>query len=272
MILKNLILLGAGLAGAFVLFLVGIGLWRLGIKKGLKLRFGKEGLSLPLRFPLTAGEHWSKNSRSISGGIMKPKALELADEEGRHPTWEMALLYPDQGGWTEADYLRLDIGRHVDYSSGYLEFQPMPDEKHQAILFFLVQALKTYAGREGGKATMAPFPMRLWEEKYREPDALFMKRENLDRCGPRSWGPADLVIEVVSESNRNQDLSTKREEYAQAGIPEYWLVHPERGVITVLTLKDGAYVVHGEFQRGQKAVSKGLAGFEVDVSSALDAR
>ncbi len=100
---------------------------------------------------------------------MTPQALELASEEGRHPTWEMALLYPDQGGWREEDYLRLDIGRRVDFSKGNVEFQPMPDEKHQAILFFLVQALKTFASRKGGKATMAPFPFRLWEENTESP-------------------------------------------------------------------------------------------------------
>ena len=111
-----------------------------------------------------------------------PRALELASEEGRRPTWEIALLYPDQGSWTEDDYLHLDIGRHVDYSGGHVEFQAMPDEQHQAIVFFLVQALKAFASRHGGRATMAPFPMRLWDEKYREPDVLFMKEANLDRC------------------------------------------------------------------------------------------
>jgi Uma2 family endonuclease len=79
------------------------------------------------------------------------------------------------------------------------------------------------------------------------------------------------VIEVVSESTRHQDLATKREEYAQAGIREYWLVDPEREMIIVLALEGNSYVVHGEFLRGQKAVSRVLAGFEVDVSSALEA-
>ena len=202
---------------------------------------------------------------------MTPKAFELASEEGRRPTWEMALLYPDQGGWTEDDYLGLDIGRHVEFSKGHVEFQPMPDEKHQAILFFLVQTLKAYASREGGKATMAPFAMRLWEEKYREPDALFMKAENLQRCRRKFWERADLVVEVLSESNRDQDLETKRTEYAQAVIPEYWIVDPDESKITVLTLQEKAYVVHGEFTKGEKATSSVLVGFQVDVTAALEA-
>src|SRR5690348_18132107 len=41
-----------------------------------------------------------------------------------------------------------------------------------------------------------------------------------------------------SESNRKLDVEIKRQEYARAGIPEYWLVDPAEGRITVLTLQD----------------------------------
>ncbi|MCZ7648933.1 MAG: Uma2 family endonuclease [Planctomycetota bacterium] len=200
--------------------------------------------------------------------------LELAKREGRKPTWGMALLYPDQGGWTLEDYLGLDVGRHVEFDRGFLEFLPMPDNEHQDIVFQFTSALKAYARGHGGRAAHAPFPMRLWGEKFREPDALFMRQENLSRCKGRFWEQADLVVEVVSSSNKTLDLKTKRAEYARAGIPEYWIVDPARGSITVLTLpkRRKAYVVHGEFKKGKTASSALLKGFEVDVSAALEAR
>lgn len=40
------------------------------------------------------------------------------------------------------------------------------------------------------------------------------------------WTGADLAVEVVSEDDPGRDLITKRLEYAQAGIPEYWIVDP----------------------------------------------
>ena len=45
-------------------------------------------------------------------------------------------------------------------------------------------------------------------------------------------------MEVVSsgDEDRRRDLKTKRDEYALAGIPEYWIVDPELDQITVLTL------------------------------------
>jgi Uma2 family endonuclease len=78
-------------------------------------------------------------------------------------------------------------------------------------------------------------------------------------------------MEVVSEGDesRHRDLVTKRDEYARAGIPEYWIVDPELGRITVLALEETSYAVHGEYSKGQQATSKLLPGFTVDVSAAL---
>ena len=59
---------------------------------------------------------------------------------------------------------------------------------------------------------------------------------------------------------------TKRREYAQAGIPEYWIVDPTDASITVLTLQGQEYALHGEFVAGETALSVLLEGFTVDVS------
>jgi Uma2 family endonuclease len=55
-----------------------------------------------------------------------------------------------------------------------------------------------------------------------------------------------LVVEVASpgkpgEANYDRDYIEKRREYAERGIPEYWIVDPDREVILVLTLVDESY-------------------------------
>jgi Uma2 family endonuclease len=67
-------------------------------------------------------------------------------------------------------------------------------------------------------------------------------------------------------------LVEKRADYAKAQIPEYWIVDPELGKITVLVLDGSAYAVHGEFTRGQQATSMLLPGFSVDVTTAVAAK
>lgn len=52
-----------------------------------------------------------------------------------------------------------------------------------------------------------------------------------------------LVVEILSPGTRRQDLVTKRSEYADAGIPHYWIVDLDGGPsIEVLELHEGAYV------------------------------
>jgi Uma2 family endonuclease len=101
-----------------------------------------------------------------------------------------------------------------------------------------------------------------------------MHAEHAARMTDEYWEGADLVMEVVSsgDKDRRRDLTTKREEYAQTGISEYWIIDPELDQITVLTLDGQTYVVHGEFKRGEQATSKLLPGFVVDVTSALTAK
>jgi Uma2 family endonuclease len=83
---------------------------------------------------------------------------------------------------------------------------------------------------------------------------------------------AELAMEVVSDDDRRRDLETKRFEYARAGISEYWIVDPLKEQITVLKLDGSAYVVHGEFKKGDRATSVLLPGFSVDVAEALKGR
>ena len=85
------------------------------------------------------------------------------------------------------------------------------------------------------------------------------------------WG-ADLVAEIVSPDGPERDLVEKRADYAEAGIPEFWIVDPRHDTITVLTLRDGNYVEHGVFLRGQSATSPLLGGVAVDVAATFDAR
>jgi Uma2 family endonuclease len=63
---------------------------------------------------------------------------------------------------------------------------------------------------------------------YRRPDAIVYRCVPPDRGGRWKDKPiaADVVIaiEVVSASTVTEDLSTKRELYAQAGIPHYWII------------------------------------------------
>jgi len=97
-------------------------------------------------------------------------------------------------------------------------------------------------------------------------DANDPRRQN------RYWLGADLVVEIVSPDNPERDTREKRADYADAGVPEYWIVNPEDETVTVLRLDGEQYVEHGLFLRGDEATSALLAGFTLAVNEILDAR
>jgi len=108
--------------------------------------------------------------------------------------------------------------------------------------------------------------------KYREPDLLLLLDANDPRRQDAFWLGADLVIEIVSPHKPQRDTEEKPRDYAEAGIPEYWIVNPLDDTITVLTLSGNAYAEHGVFRRGDAASSRLLTDFTVDVAATFDAR
>lgn len=189
------------------------------------------------------------------------------------PIWEVAHNFPYQGNWTEADYLSLQTSRFIEFDNGNLEFLPMPTMQHQDIVAFIYELLKQFVTRFNlGKVYFAPVPVRLWSGKYREPDILFITHAHL-KGTDKYPQKADLVVEVISggPEDRQRDLVTKRQEYAQAGIPEYWIVDPQEEKIIVLTLAGESYREHGIFTPGQAATSVLLDGFGVEVTAVFAA-
>lgn len=182
------------------------------------------------------------------------------------PTWQIAHLFPHQGDWSEEEYLALTSNRLVEYTHGHVEVLPMPTTAHQLIVAFVYGAMLDFISSRGlGTILFAPLRVRLWPGKFREPDVVFLSREHKSRMKNEYWEGADLAVEVVSDDDRRRDVETKREEYAQAGIPEYWIVDPRAKCITVLKLEGDAYAEHGVFIGGTKATSILLDGFAVAV-------
>ena len=189
---------------------------------------------------------------------------------GVEPTWDIAKLFPDQGAWSEEEYLMLPGNRLVEYSHGIVEVLPMPSYTHQMVVAWLYELLREFiVHRNLGRVIFAPLRVRLWAGKYREPDLMVMLEENRHRIFQQYWDGADLVMEIVSPDDPARDLETKRREYAVAGIREYWLVNPNNATIVVFTLPEGEqrYEIHGVYLRDTVAESVLLPGFKVDVTA-----
>lgn len=174
-------------------------------------------------------------------------------------------MFPLQGGWSVEQYLRLDTGLLIEYTDGFIRVLPMPGLLHQWIVRFLFRKLDEFVTEnELGEVLLAPLAVELAETQYREPDLVFLRSDRIKSWTGQPKG-ADLVMEIVSEGkeNRDRDYVEKHQDYAEAGIPEYWIVDPQERKITVLKLEGNEYREHCVAMTGDIAQSATLARFSV---------
>ncbi|HEY2416251.1 MAG TPA: Uma2 family endonuclease [Pirellulaceae bacterium] len=189
--------------------------------------------------------------------------------------WEVATLFPAQGDWSEEAYLGLTDGspRRIEFTDGRLEFLSDSTEVHESLVRFLFFALHEFVEkRSWGKVHWTGIRLRIRPGKIRLPDVIFLHKDHFHARHNRAWDGADLVMEVVSDDpkDRARDYEEKLVDYAEAKVPEYWIVDYERQVVIVHRLEGSQYQVQGEYSRGQRAKSALLGGFGVDVGALFD--
>jgi Uma2 family endonuclease len=149
----------------------------------------------------------------------------------------MALTKP-AGTWTYEDLFALpDDGRRYEIIEGELFEMPPPNLAHATVIANLIALLVPLIKAFGGRWYTAPVGVFIAGANPVEPDIVVILPGGLARRERRGIeGPPDLVIEVLSSSNLNHDVVTKRVLYGQAGVREYWIVNPETRTVEVLTL------------------------------------
>jgi len=149
----------------------------------------------------------------------------------------MALRKP-AGTWTYEDLLTLpDDGRRYEIIEGELYEMPAPTLAHALAISRIITLLIPLLDRLGGRWLTAPLDIFLPGANPVQPDIIAILPGNAANLVARGIeGPPDLIVEVLSPSNRGHDLLTKRALYARAGVREYWIVDPEAKTLEILAL------------------------------------
>jgi Uma2 family endonuclease len=124
--------------------------------------------------------------------------------------------------------------RRYEWKDGYLEEKPMPDYDSYVMYDWFVTLLKEYLQvRPLAKLIgldMAFVPMRTPIKSIRKPDLGVVLHSNPISLGdkdPSYAGIFDICVESLSHSKPSEEIRdtvTKKYEYAQAGVKEYYLL------------------------------------------------
>ncbi len=150
--------------------------------------------------------------------------------------------------YTYTDYLSWKFEERVELIKGKVFKMAEPSSGHQKIAGGLTSEIYTFFKNKPCEVYPAPFDVRLpipkGDKAYTvvQPDLCVICDESkIDKRGAK--GAPDLAIEIVSPGNSKRDLKDKFEIYQEAGIKEYWIVHPEEKHISIFCLsKEGKYI------------------------------
>ena len=150
--------------------------------------------------------------------------------------------------YTYADYLTWNDDERWELIDGvpYL-MAPAASPSHQGIGGELYLQIGSFLKGSNCKVYYAPFDVRLFPEDgdsdntVVQPDIVVIcDVSKIDKHGLS--GVPDMVIEILSPSNTNNDRITKFQLYHRAGVREYWIVDPMDRNLTTFILKDDEYI------------------------------
>lgn len=112
---------------------------------------------------------------------------------------------------------------------------PAPNVRHQRVVLRLVKALVNYVDdHELGEVFVSPIDVVFSRHDVVQPDLLFVRKENAGEVyGANLKIAPDLVVEVLSISNRKHDEVRKLKLYDTFNVAEYWIADPEEELVKV---------------------------------------
>ena len=176
------------------------------------------------------------------------------------------------GVYSYADYLLWKFQQRVELLKGKIfTMSPAPNTKHQRISMGLTRELLNFFKGKTCQLFAAPFDVRLPQKSKKDEQIYTVVQPDLCViCDPNKLdergciGAPDLIIEILSPGNSKKEMKDKFELYQEAGVAEYWIVHPTEENILVFVLKDGKYSSLPPVVMGDMITSEVFSGLKID--------
>ena len=167
--------------------------------------------------------------------------------------------------YTIEDIYALPEGERAELLDGRIYYMAPPNTKHQRLVNYISTEINLYIRNNNGSCEVFPAPFAVFlnknEANYVEPDiSVICDTSKLDDKG--CHGAPDWIIEIVSQSSKQMDYYKKLFKYRTAGVREYWVVDPDRSIVTVYNFKADTMI---EYPFGE-GISVGIfEGFSVKI-------
>ena len=167
--------------------------------------------------------------------------------------------------YTIDDIYTLPEGERAELIDGKIYYMAPPNTNHQRLVNYLSTEINIYIRNNKGSCEVfsAPFAVFLNENdsNYVEPDiSVICDPSKLDDKG--CHGAPDWIIEIVSPSSKQMDYYKKLFKYRTAGVREYWVVDPDRNIVTVYNFEVDTMI---EYPFGEEVPVGIYEGFSIKI-------
>ncbi len=163
-------------------------------------------------------------------------------------------------------------GWREELVGGVVELAPPPEELHGYIQFNIAEVLRPFVRRHklGKVLGEAGFRVRSGPDYVPGPDASFVSNErsaSLKKIGAYRDGSPDLAIEIISPSNRADEIHAKVQNYLAGGGRRVWVLYPDTRSLTVHREDGNAHTFTGDDVVTSDEAGFAVEGFEAAVSA-----
>lgn len=171
--------------------------------------------------------------------------------------------------YTYADYLKWTFDERLELIKGKIfKMSPAPNPAHQDVSGAMFYRLYGYLLGKPYKVYAAPFDVRFSRQVTEDKEVITVLQPDLCViCDPAKidgkgcLGAPDIVVEVLSSGNNKTELKNKYEVYEEAGVLEYWIIHPAEKTFLRYTLVGGKFQTSRLLTIGDEVTTPILPGF-----------
>ena len=165
----------------------------------------------------------------------------------------------------------MDDSVKAEFVNGEVIMQSPASARHILCVGRLVELLRIYRRATKGGQVFSEISMIGLARNDYEPDVVFyLEPKAALITGDTNIFPApDFIAEVLSKSTATRDRGIKFEDYARAGVPEYWIIDAREENVEQYVQKDGEYTLAAKLGDGVLH-SPALPDFHVPAAALFD--
>ncbi|MCO5945613.1 Uma2 family endonuclease [Mucilaginibacter flavidus] len=175
--------------------------------------------------------------------------------------------------YTYADYLKWTFDERLELIKGKIfTMSPAPGSVHQIISGVLFVELYNHLKHKPCRVFSAPFDVRLKRRSINDKDITTVVQPDICViCDPNKVdargciGAPDIVVEILSPGNNKKELKNKKDAYEEAGVLEYWIIHPVEKTFFKYSLVNGTFQSSDMLTIGDEIITPILPGLLISL-------